>query len=141
MSDEFLEHFGVKGMQWGVRRTKAQLRAANDNRKAKKDPSTPEGKVISDRKAAASNRRVLSEDEVNSLVSRLEKEKKLKKLVEEDTAPGKAFARDIMENKGKALVGTVAAGAATVVVKHVVMNHMKLGNKDAETIVRGKVKR
>lgn len=140
-SNDFLAHYGIKGMKWGVRRTRAQLRKASDNYRTKRDPSTPEGAVRKQRKDAVKNRRILSDDEVNRLVSRMEKEKKLKDMVEADLNPGRSFARDVANNKGKALVGTVAAGAATVAIKKILTNHLSVNSKDADTIIRGKLKK
>ena len=112
--DAHLEHYGVKGMQWGVRRTKAQLAKARQERASKKDPSSPEGKVIAERKAASKNRRLLSNEEVDALISRLEKEKKLKNLVAEDAEPGKSFTKSVMSDAGKKTIRNVVTGTALV---------------------------
>lgn len=114
MTDDILEHFGVKGMQWGVSRSKAQLSKARDERKGRKDPSTPEGKEIQKRKTAAANRRLLNDKDLDQLVDRLRKEKSLKELVSADVEPGKAFASNIMSSSGNKVVKGVVTSAGAV---------------------------
>ena len=78
--DNFLEHYGVKGMKWGVRRGVI---------KSGKERTSREDKVRAKRKDAKRRRQVLSDKDLNGLVKRLEQEKKLKSLLEEDLAPGR----------------------------------------------------
>lgn len=51
-TDDFLEHYGVKGMRWGRRRTDAQLDAAKSKRKSSK----PSSSDIKDARARQWNR-------------------------------------------------------------------------------------
>lgn len=113
-ANEFLEHYGVKGMKWGVRRTDAQLA-----RSAKKDPNTPEGAVRAKRKSAVSNRRTISDKDLDALVDRLKKEKQLKDLVDEDVAPGKKFAKNIINDSGNKILKGVVISAAVIGLKQV----------------------
>ena len=97
MSTE-LTHYGVKGMKWGVR----------------KDRQTSE---TSKRRAARRYRRYLSDGDLDKMVQRLEKEKKLKDLVDEDTYPGKKFVKALTSDVTKRALGTVASGAIVYGVK------------------------
>ncbi len=133
-----LQHYGVKGMQWGVRRTRAQLARARQERAERKDPSTPEGAVLNARQKAAKNRRLLSDQEVNELITRLEKEKKLKTLVEEDVSPGKSFAKSVLSDSGKATARKAATGAAAVAAGAAAA--LLCGDRVGAAVARGKVK-
>lgn len=127
-----IEHHGVKGMKWGVRRSQASLdsaagrkptkkkkvqstRATRKAEKAKqktaaarakaKDTSTKSG-----RKTASANRRQLTDNDISNLVKRLESEKKLKTLIDQDVSPGRSFAKTVMGDAGKRALTTVATG-------------------------------
>lgn len=114
-ANEFLEHYGVKGMKWGVRRTDAQLA-----RSAKKDPNTPEGAVRAKRKSAVSNRRTISDKDLDALVDRLKKEKQLKDLVDGDVSPGKKFAKNVVHDSGNKVLKGLATGVGIFAAKKVV---------------------
>lgn len=100
---EFIEHFGVKGMKWGVRRSQKQLDRASGRATNKK--------IKSERRQTVKNRRTLSDDEINKVVTRLQQEKKLKSLVAEDTRPGRTVTQAILSNSGKTIAGAVVTGA------------------------------
>ena len=97
MSTE-LTHHGVKGMKWGVRKDR--------------QPSE-----TSKRRAALRSRRYLSDGDLDKMVQRLEKEKKLKDLVDEDIYPGKKFVKALTSDVTKRALGTVASGAIVYGVK------------------------
>ena len=121
-----IEHHGVKGMKWGVRRSQAALDRAAGRKPAKpkkvrtsrkdrkiakakeqrKDTSTKSG-----RKSASAVRRHLSDNDISSLTKRLESEKKLKTLIEQDVSPGRSFAKTVMHDAGKQALTTAARGA------------------------------
>lgn len=112
-SDSHLEHYGVKGMKWGVRKKKSQRELRE------------EGK----RKKLVKNRRNLSDTDLKNYIDRLEKEKKLKTLVEEDLSPGKAVAKRLMSESGQRVLKTVGTGAALYAVKAALTKEFNL--KDA----------
>lgn len=107
--DEYLQHYGVKGMQWGVRRSAKQLAKAAGKRKL----SPEEAKVVAARKSAKSNRRVLDDADLDRFISRLEKEKKLKNLIEDDLTPGQKAAKMLLSDVGKRTISTALAGAGS----------------------------
>lgn len=120
MNDQFLEHYGVLGMKWGIRRSRAELgyKPVRSN-KAKKEKTErrEEKEIIRDRKTAVKNRRKLSDEELNARISRLEKEKKLRDLTEDDTSRGKKKVKEIFSSTaGKVLKSTAYAGTAAGVV-------------------------
>lgn len=99
--DEFLEHYGVKGMQWGVRRRR----------------SASEEKVRSKRKKLVNKRRLLSDDDIKKHIDRISSEKKLKELIDQDLNPGKTVAKRIVSESGQKVARTVLSGAALYAVK------------------------
>jgi hypothetical protein len=117
--EEFLAHYGTKGMRWGVRTKRSGV----------------EIKEIGRRKKAAQKRRTLSEADLDSIIGRLQKEKKLKELVSQDVSPGKTAAKAILSDTGQKVVRTVAAGSALYIVKKVV--DKKFGEEAGKVIARG----
>lgn len=95
-----LAHFGVQGMRWGVR----------------KGPSA-DTKVRRNRAKMHKNRRTLSDAELKKAVSRMQMEKKLKTLVEDDLIPGKMAAKEFLSKTGSAFVGAAAGAAGAALVK------------------------
>lgn len=121
-----IEHHGVKGMKWGVRRSQASLDRAAGRKPAKKKKertSRKDRKIAkakeqrkdrstkSGRKSASAVRRHLSDNDIASLTKRLESEKKLKTLIEQDVSPGRSFAKTVMHDAGKQALTTAARGA------------------------------
>lgn len=115
LGQDYLEHYGVKGMKWGVRRTRQQLARARAAREAKKNSATE--RVKAERKALASKRRTLTDGDIEALTSRLKAEKQLKELVDADVAPGKAATKDIMSSSGKKVAKVVATGVGVYAVQ------------------------
>ena len=127
-----IEHYGVPGMKWGVRRSQASLdraagrkpakkkkvrstRATRKAEKAKQKTAAARAKskdrtTKSGRKSTSANRRHLTDNDVSSLVKRLESEKKLKTLIDQDVSPGRTFAKTVMSDAGKRALTTVATG-------------------------------
>ena len=107
-----IQHYGIKGMKWGVRRYQNKdgtLTAAGKKREAAKDANRAE---IQDRKEAYKNRRTLSDEEINTRVRRLEQEKRLKSLTEDDIAPGRSAAKKLLHSTGAKVLYTAALGAS-----------------------------
>ena len=72
-TDDFLEHYGIPGMRWGVRKSTS----SGSSGTAKKRRSSDQVKK-DDRKAAMTKRRTLSDKELDSRISRLERKENLK---------------------------------------------------------------
>lgn len=106
--NDFLAHYGVKGMRWGVKRGIV---------KSGKERTSREDKVRAKRKDAKRRRQVLSDKDLDGLVKRLEQEKKLKSLLDEDLSPGRTVTKKLLSNAGTKVVGTVAAGVGVWAVK------------------------
>lgn len=99
-SPEELSHFGVRGMRWGVRKD----RSANAS-------------VRKSRAKMHKNRRTMSDSDIKRAVNRMQMEKKLKTLVEEDIVPGRLAAKEFLSKAGTAFVGAAAGAAGAALVK------------------------
>lgn len=93
--EEFLEHYGKKGMRWGVRKSRSQLKIDRTKTVYKKPPIR------------------LSDAELSSRIKRLELEKKYRDLNSHDKSPGKEYAKSLLENSGRTAVGAVVGGVVT----------------------------
>ncbi len=103
---EDIEHHGIKGMQWGVRRFQ------------KKDGTrTAEGKIRESRRQNVKNRRFLSDGDIKKYVERLEMEKKLKNLTNEDLNPARGKALQILGNIGKTAITAAGGAVATYAIR------------------------
>lgn len=87
-------------MRWGVR----------------KGPSA-DTKVRRSRSKMYKNRRTMSDSDIKRAVNRMQMEKKLKTLVEEDIAPGRIAAKEFLSKTGAAFVGAAAGAAGAALVK------------------------
>lgn len=130
--EDFIEHVGVKGMKWGVRKKR----------------SAKEQRVINKRKTALKKRRTLSDADVKKYIDRLNEEKRLKSLINEDLRPGRTATKRILSDSGQKVARTVLSGAGIVLVKVLVERKMSSGTKIkldpkeiADTLARGSLKK
>lgn len=100
---EFIEHHGVKGMQWGVRKKRG------DRSAFKKDTSRT--------KYGKSPKRMTSA-ELDKRIKRMETEKRYNDLNKRDVSKGEQIATEILTNSGKKVATTVLTGAGILAVKY-----------------------
>lgn len=114
-NEEMLEHHGIKGQKWGVRRF--QNKDGTRTALGKKRESSPDAKEKEARKADLKNRRTMSDADLKKRIERMRLEKEYKTLVDEDTAPGKKYVSEILSAAGKKTLTIAAAGALAYGVK------------------------
>lgn len=120
----FIEHYGVLGMKWGVRNAESQARAnrekrakrarkietkniqkkhksANKARKASRALNTAKVKTIRDERLEANrNRSLLSDEELNQRINRLQKEQRLNQLTQAELQPGRYAVKKALTGVG-----------------------------------------
>lgn len=85
MTDTYIEHFGVKGMKWGVRRYQ------------NKDGSlTPAGKKRYSKPVSE-----MSDQELRAAINRLQMEKQYNQLTQSQVNKGRKFVSEIIKNAAK----------------------------------------
>lgn len=109
--DKGLAHFGVRGMKWGVRRSRKQLESSSDHKTADEARS----------KARKGGVRVLSNAELKTLVDRMNLEQQYSRVVPPSTGSkitraGAKFAGEILVNVGKQQATRIVNDHATKVV-------------------------
>lgn len=105
--EEFFEHYGIKGMKWGVRR---------DNPSGKTPPkSAGRDKSLSS----------ISDKELQARINRLNMEKNYKKLIEESSQSEKSALE-----KGGRIVGKVVADAAKQEISNYARKKFKVAIKN-----------
>lgn len=101
--EEFLEHHGIKGMKWGVRRKRG--RDGRVDSSAKPKPKAHE----------------LSDDDLRAAINRLQMEKQYAQL-SGSSKSGKQTATSFIAKHGSAIVGTAVTAFATKQVKDALDN-------------------
>ena len=130
-SDDYLAHYGVLGMKWGVRRTAAQLgnRIRGKRTQAKRKQSLAKARATREknRKAAAKRQKLLdkgllspkkmTDAELKARIERLNLEKEFKKSMTDARGDGgKKYVTDILKKIGENTLTNLGTQAATHVI-------------------------
>lgn len=139
-ADDFLAHYGVKGMKWGVRKSSSERAEAAEAKKAKKAEKIEAKKVArkeawkkpvdEDAAVAGQSRKrtethgtdALSNKELQALVTRMNLEQQYTNLQSSGKAKsarqaGQEYVSDILKDTGRELASEAIKWAAREVVK------------------------
>lgn len=115
--DDFLAHYGVLGMHWGQRKAEKQAAKAKKARAKERELERDQAK----------RREIMKGKDLDEIIARSRKEKKLEKLVEEDLHPhkvaGKKFTNDLLSQNGLSASGlalsavSIAAGVGFMALR------------------------
>lgn len=115
LGKEFIEHYGVKGMQWGVRRSRSQLRKANKKRESTEAKRAKQIK----KKAKKSGVSSLTNKELGDLNKRMQLEQQFNNLNPKTSAykKGTGFAQEVLKvgNMGNQAYNLATSPAAKVI--------------------------
>lgn len=109
LSVNFLEHFGIKGMKWGVRRNKQQIAGSEDHTRAK----------ALRKKSRFGKTRKLSNDELRIVIERMNLEKQFSDLKKGSGAgKGSKIAEELLIQFGKEQARKALLDASGHVIKN-----------------------
>ena len=112
--DDFIEHFGVKGMKWG--RRKAESSSSSTSSSSPKSRMSEDARTASNakNKMAKSGIDALSNKELQGLVNRMNLEQQYSRLTDQPAKvnAGKKFTQDLIANTAKNAVQEVAKNYA-----------------------------
>lgn len=91
-----LYHWGVKGMRWGVRKSKSSSFSSNTKKKSSKSEDHIRAKTLKKKKLSQ-----MSNAEIKELNTRLQLESQYKNLKRQNVSAGKKFVKDVAYEAAK----------------------------------------
>jgi len=137
--NEYLKHYGVMGMRWG--RSRGSQSVSVSGKKSKKSNEETEidetnKKIKSERRLTNKKRRTLSDDDLKLKIGRLELEKKLKELTQQDIDKGKSPVTKLLIDIGESSLRAAGTAVGTYAVKAILDG--KFDRKEAASFIKPK---
>lgn len=122
---DYIAHYGIKGMRWGVRRTEEQLARVRGRRTPLEDQNgiREQVKRSSSARTVYKYRSLLSDSELRERLNRINMETQLKNLSDAEKKKGNDIAKTILDygktaNEFYSLYKSPAAQAAISVIRN-----------------------
>lgn len=109
MNTDFLIHYGILGMKWGIRRQRGSDGTVGGTAKKSKvsEDHTTTRSLMTKKKTSQ-----LTNQELRTINERLNLEKQYKDLNRQQISKGRKFVGDILSTSGKTAATTIATAAA-----------------------------
>lgn len=127
--DNILAHYGVRGMRWGIRRSRGSLSGPSEvtvkTKSGKKvqlktsggkgHPATEEAikTAVTRQKGRASSTHALTNAELQAAIARMNLEQQYTRLSNQKATGPKAFIRNLLETEGKSQITKITSQVAT----------------------------
>jgi hypothetical protein len=127
--DEILEHHGIKGMKWGVRRSRSLSTSRSKTSKPVHEPASDAARAKElHTRARTAGTHTLSNQELQHLTQRMNLEQQYSRLSGSSSrkAAGARFAKEIVVNVGKQQATRMASDAVAKAVAQALKKKTKL---------------
>ena len=130
--DDFLTHYGVLGMKWGVRRYQNPDGTRKKGSSVQPKPGTGQPKVH--RNAKGDKLKAMSDEDLQRSINRIRDEKTYKSLTS-STSRGSKFVKEAIEVGLKPLATVAVTVVATTLVNNLLTKNDKLSVADISSKV------
>lgn len=104
-----LQHHGILGQRWGVRRTETQL--------ARGSKGSSSSKRVSAKEVEKNKVKSMSDAELRQRINRIQMEKQYEDLTSNEISAGRKFVNEVLGQSGKKVATAVITGATLYAIK------------------------